>query len=234
MPAARVYVMAKAPVAGLVKTRICPPLAPGRAAELAVAFAADVLRMLAAAGGLDVRLALDRVGSGEKARAAAAILEGLATGLGLPVEDQGEGDLGARMDRLVRRGLADGLPTILVGADTPDLPRDTVLAAARALAGRDAVLAPAADGGYVLVGASRAIDGLFRIDAAWSSERVFVATCEALAREGCAFDVLAGAEDVDDAAALGRLADRLAAGGALVAPSTAALLGTWRTEGVRF
>lgn len=226
--------MAKAPVAGLVKTRLCPPLSPARAAELAAAFASDVLHRLVPIDGIDLRLALDRAGTDRRARPAGADLEALAAGLGVPVEDQGGGDLGARMDRLVRRGLADGLPTILVGTDTPDLSPEVVRSAVRALAAHDAVLAPARDGGYVLVGASRGLEGLFRIDAAWSSERVFVATCEALTRDGCAFEVLAGAEDVDDAASLGRLAGRLAGSGALVAPATAALLETWRTEGVRF
>lgn len=226
-----VFVMAKAPVPGFVKTRLCPPLSPAQASSLAEAFALDTLEKLAglaAAGGVEVRLALDGAGQ-EGARG----LEDLAARLLVPVEGQGGGDLGARMNEALGRGLATGRPTVLVGTDTPDLPATLVLSAFEALSRVDAVLAPAGDGGYVLVGARRPLPELFRIDAPWSSDGVFAATCEALRRAGCPFEVLGSWDDVDDAAALGRLASRLD-GASAVAPCTARLLGEWRCEGVRF
>ncbi|MFN2376013.1 MAG: TIGR04282 family arsenosugar biosynthesis glycosyltransferase [Candidatus Binatia bacterium] len=226
-----VFVMAKAPVPGLVKTRLCPPLTSSQASRLAEAFALDTIRKLAAvavAGGLEVRVALDGAGQGFGRG-----LEEEAARLGLPVEGQGQGDLGTRMEEVLGRGLATGRPTVLVGTDAPDLPGALVRSAFEALARVDAVLVPAADGGYVLVGARRPLPELFRIDAPWSSDGVFAATCEALRRAGYPFEVLEGWDDVDDAAALGRLASRLD-GGADVAPCTARLLGEWRCEGVRF
>jgi len=245
MPLGIVIVMAKAPVAGFVKTRLCPPLTPGQASRLAAAFAIDTLAMLAGLGDLEVRLALD----GGPDRAAVAEAEGQAGGEapgeieemeafarrhGVEVEDQGGGDLGRRMERLMARGLAEGLPTVLVGTDCPDLAPAAVRAAFAALGRVDAVLVPVRDGGYVLVGARRPVAGLFTIDAAWSSDRVFEATRDALVRSGGTFEALDEYDDVDDAAALGRLAARLGDGDAAVAPRTAALLGEWRREGVRF
>lgn len=221
--------IAKAPAAGFVKTRLCPPLVPAQAALLAAAFAEDTLERLCGLDAVEVRLALDeqRPGQGEALRLAACRA-------GVAVEDQGGGDLGARMARLLERGLAAGLPTVLVGADSPDMPRETLVAAFEALQRTDAVLAAAGDGGYVLVGARRQVAGLFDIDVPWSSARVFAATCEALARTGCAFETLPPCDDVDDAAALGRLSARFDAGGAAAAPATARLLGQWRCQGVRF
>lgn len=233
------YAMAKQPRPGQVKTRLCPPLTALQACCLAGAFAADTLANMAALEGLETRLALAEDLSGRQPDATqlpaqpVSLLRELAARLGVAVEDQGDGDLGTRMARLLERGLGAGLPTILVGTDSPDLPRGTISAALEALARVDVAIAPAADGGYVLVAARRRIAELFDIDAPWGSERVFAATCESLRRVDCAFEVLGGWEDVDDAAALGRLAIRLGDGGQ-GAPVTARLLDEWRREGVRF
>lgn len=243
MGAGILYIMAKSPRPGRVKTRLCPPLAARQAAELAGAFAADVLATAGGLGGVEARLALDDAGADPSDPAAArsggadppaADLRALARSFGITAEAQGGGDLGARMRRLLERGLAGGAPTVLIGTDSPDLPRELIASAFEALGRVDVVLGPARDGGYVLVGARRAVAGLFEIDPPWGSGRVFEATCEALARTGCTFEALCAWDDVDDAAALGRLIDRLDAGGARVAPATARLLATWRQQGVRF
>ncbi len=229
-PRAVVYVLAKAPRPGLVKTRLCPPLDPAEACRLAEAFLADTVDRLASHPGLEVRLALDPPpGEGREDASPAAGRE-----VELRVEGQGRGDLGERMGRLLARGLAAGLPTILVGADCPDLPLAIVDAACDALSRADVVLVPARDGGYVLVGARREVPELFRLDVEWGSSGVFAATCAALSRAGCAFAAIEAWEDVDDAAALGRLAKRLRQNGGGAAPRTARLLDEWRGQGVRF
>lgn len=225
------YVLAKDPVPGFVKTRLCPPLSPVRAAELAAAFAADTLSMTRTLREIDARLALDPGPAAGSAGAGG--LRAVAGALGLAVEGQGEGDLGERMARLLARGLASG-PTVLVGTDCPDLPAAAVREAFAVLERHDVVVGPAADGGYVLVGARRAVPGLFAIDAPWGSDRVLASTVLALERAGCAFDLLEVRDDVDDACALGRLATRLERAGGTAAPETARLLARWRSEGVRF
>lgn len=240
------YVLAKEPVPGFVKTRLCPPLTPDRAAALAAAFAADVLSMAGTLREVEARLAVDpdpgqgqtrdpRPDPGSPAGAGGPDLglAALASGLGLAVEGQGRGDLGQRMARLMERGLGGG-PTILVGTDCPDLPPSAVRGALAALRRCDVVLGPAADGGYWLVGARRPVPSLFAIDAPWSSDRVLDATCRALSRAGCAFELLETREDVDDAAALGRLVSRLQRDGEDAAPRTARLLARWRNEGEGF
>jgi uncharacterized protein len=66
---------------------------------------------------------------------------------------QGSGDLGRRMQRLFER-LPPG-PVVIVGSDIPAIRPDHVAEAFRLLARADAVLGPAADGGYWLIGLRR-------------------------------------------------------------------------------
>lgn len=252
-----VYLLAKVPCAGRVKTRLCPPLTPRRAARLAEAFAVDLLTMLATLNGPDggdgpgrqpgqgggrgpeIRLALAGEAFPGAGSTAAGRLKALAASLDIPVEGQGDGDLGVRMHRLMDRGLEQGRPTLLIGSDVPDLPRERVAEALSALQDVDAVVGPAADGGYVLIGSRRPVPGMFEIDAAWGGPGVLSATCAALGRSGYTYRTLAPWEDVDDAVALGRLASRLEGhdgkggrdGGAA---STARLLASWGRQGVRF
>ena len=63
---------------------------------------------------------------------------------------QGQGSLGDRMARMLRA--ARGAPACVIGADIPDLTKDRVAEAFKALGDHDAVFGPAPDGGYWLVG----------------------------------------------------------------------------------
>ena len=63
---------------------------------------------------------------------------------------QGQGDLGARMARMLR--LAGGGPACVIGADIPGITRVRIAEAFSALGDHDAVFGPALDGGYWLVG----------------------------------------------------------------------------------
>ena len=71
----------------------------------------------------------------------------------LPRIAQGRGDLGARMGRILR-GLPPG-PACIVGADIPGLRRAHAARAFAMLGRHDAVLGPAGDGGYWLIGLRR-------------------------------------------------------------------------------
>lgn len=68
----------------------------------------------------------------------------------LPRWDQGGGDLGARMARLL--GRARPGPACLIGADIPDASRDHIAQAFDTLGRHDAVFGPATDGGFWLIG----------------------------------------------------------------------------------
>jgi len=144
-----VLVLAKAPVAGEVKTRLCPPLTPVQAADLA---AAALLDSLAAAtsvpGAMTVAvLAGDLHGAARVAELRTALR-------GVPVLPQRGAGLGARIAAAHRDvGASTGRATLQIGMDTPQagpLLADaaTVLHAPHV----DAVLGLATDGGWWALG----------------------------------------------------------------------------------
>ncbi|MGQ0576967.1 MAG: TIGR04282 family arsenosugar biosynthesis glycosyltransferase [Pseudonocardia sp.] len=145
-----VLVLAKAPVAGAVKTRLCPPCTPAQAADLA---AAALLDSLAAARSVPGGVAV-AVLAGDLHRAARrAALDGALRGM--PVLVQRGAGLGARIAAAHRdaAALLPGRATLQIGMDTPQA--GPMLADAAALLhhpGTDAVLGRAADGGWWALG----------------------------------------------------------------------------------
>jgi rSAM/selenodomain-associated transferase 1 len=81
---------------------------------------------------------------------------------GVNLKSQGRGDIGDRMYRAVQRALRSHAYAVLVGSDCPVLNAADLRAAVRILRdGADAVLAPAEDGGYPLIGLRRVSRRLF-------------------------------------------------------------------------
>ncbi len=140
-------VLAKAPVPGRVKTRLCPPCTPRQAADLAEAALADTLATVAASSARRRVLALD-------GHAGPWLPPGFAV-----VAQHGDG----LDERLAAAFAAVGGPALLVGMDTPQLTPALLDAAAGALAGAgpDAVLGPSDDGGYWCIGLRRADPRVF-------------------------------------------------------------------------
>jgi len=186
--AVQLAVFAKAPVAGEVKTRLVPLLGEAAAAEL---HATLVRRALATAreagvGPVSLWCAPD---TGHPFFAACAAESGAV------LQEQRGGHLGERMARAFERLLANG-PAILVGSDCPSLGAADLRAAASSLATHDAVIQPAEDGGYVLVGLSRAVPGLFeRIR--WGEASVMVDTRSRLRAAGARWREMPLRWDVD-------------------------------------
>ena len=133
--------LAKEPVPGRVKTRLPPPCTPDTAAALAAAALADTLAAACASGADRVLLALDG-------------RPGEWCPPGVAVVDQGSGSLARRLTTAWRHTTG---PALLVGMDTPQLTAaDLDIALAALIApGVDAVLGPAADGGWWTVGLRR-------------------------------------------------------------------------------
>lgn len=139
----RLIVMAKAPVAGRVKTRLARALGVATAVRLARHSLGSLLQRAA----LDARWATAIAVSPDTAAG------GRAWPRGVTRMPQGGGDLGARMQRILER--APPGPAVIVGTDVPDAARAHIVAAFRLLGCHDAVFGPAADGGYWLVGLRR-------------------------------------------------------------------------------
>jgi glycosyltransferase A (GT-A) superfamily protein (DUF2064 family) len=145
-------VLAKAPEPGRVKTRLCPPAEAAEAADIAAAALLDTLDAVrATAGGRPVLALTGRLDAAARGEELAGAIRDL------PVVAQRGAGLGARIAAAhadaSRR--APGLPTLLIGMDTPqadarllDRCVDTLLGPA----GPDAVLGPATDGGWWVLG----------------------------------------------------------------------------------
>lgn len=163
-PNARILIMAKAPEAGRVKTRLMPVLDAQAAADLHARLLEGVVARLSAAGLAAVELwcAPDP---------GADLFQRLARGYGVSLHRQSDGDLGERMGSAARDALTRSAAVVLVGADCPLLDGGYAAAALTALDGHDAVLGPAEDGGYVLLGLHRAPRELFD-DMPWGGDRV--------------------------------------------------------------
>jgi rSAM/selenodomain-associated transferase 1 len=85
---------------------------------------------------------------------------------------QGDGDLGDRLERAATQLLS--LPNsgiLLIGADCPLLTKKILLEAQEALTTHDAVLGPAEDGGYYLIGFKETLNSLFK-NIPWSTDQV--------------------------------------------------------------
>ena len=137
--------MVKAPVPGRVKTRLCPPLTPEQAAALALAALEDTLAAATACGADRRVVVLD----GEP---------GAWLPLGFEVLPQPDGALAVRMAAAFR---ATGTPALMIGMDAPQVTPELLDAGLAALAHHDAVLGPAADGGYWAIGLRSRAAGVF-------------------------------------------------------------------------
>jgi uncharacterized protein len=150
-PRVALLVLAKSPVPGQVKTRLCPPATPERAADLAAAALLDTLDAVGAVPGgrVVVALAGRPRGSARRAELAAALH-------GPTVIAQRGADLGHRIAAAHHdvAGLLPGAPTLQIGMDTPQVdPALLADAAAQLHDDRvDALLGPAADGGWWALG----------------------------------------------------------------------------------
>ncbi len=189
-------VFAKAPLAGQVKTRLCPPLQPEQAAQLYRTTLDETLRRFS---GQSYTLVIFYAGAEDY----------FATNYPqLPRRPQVGNDLGERMANALQGLLRAGYrQAALIGSDSPDLPLSHVEQAFSALQDSEVVIAPAADGGYVLIGESCHHPQLFE-EMPWSCPDLMQQSEQILARQQIVWQQLPGWEDVDDAASLLRLLQR--------------------------
>ncbi len=116
---------------------------------------------------------------------------------GVRLRSQGPGNVGDRMHRALARALRRHPYAVLIGSDCPALRPSDLHAALRALqAGADAVLSPAEDGGYPLIGLRRVSRRLFD-GLSWGSSRVLEQTRDRLERLGWRWQELRTLWDVD-------------------------------------
>jgi rSAM/selenodomain-associated transferase 1 len=194
----RILVFARAPEPGRVKTRLIPRLGPEGAARLHTRLTGLAVHRAAECALGPVELWCtpdpDHPLFADCARLPAVTLH-----------TQPEGSLGERMAAAARRSVDAGQSALLIGTDAPALTPAAIQAAAAALRNRDAVIIPADDGGYVLLGLRRFSSRLFE-DIAWGSDSVYEITIGRLAALGWAWAALEPSWDVDRPEDIDRLA----------------------------
>lgn len=204
-------VMAKAPQPGRSKTRLCPPLSLEQAAMLSAAFLRDTTDNLVTAARLashDLQIVpyAAYAPAGSEAIVASAMANGVRLILadGSPPMPVGVEGFGRCLLHAIQAMLANGHGSACVlSSDTPTLPTELLISAARCLAepGDRAVLGACEDGGYYLLGLKAPHAALFsNID--WSTESVAAATRARAAQIGLDLIELPIWYDVDDAASL--------------------------------
>jgi rSAM/selenodomain-associated transferase 2/rSAM/selenodomain-associated transferase 1 len=184
------------PRPGLAKTRLIPALGADGAADLQRRMTrlavARAWAFCAAAPGRRLVIAYDG-GSENEMRAWLGPLDFLP---------QGEGDLGARMQRAVAGEFTRGARSVIViGADCPRLDHAILDSATRALEECEVTFGPASDGGYYLVGSRKPMPSIFT-DIPWSTGEVLATSLRRAQEAGCKATLLEQLPDVDEPADL--------------------------------
>ena len=181
---------AKTPVPGQVKTRLHRVYSPEQACEFHCQLVQQTAETLLQSRADNCQLCV----AGDLAHELWQSLQGEGFHLAL----QSTGDLGDRMLRAINQGLDHYESVVLVGSDCPALtPQVLARAFNRLEQGADLVLNPAEDGGYVLIGAAKALpEALFK-GVAWGTERVLAQTCVNAEKQGMKVALLPELWDVD-------------------------------------
>jgi hypothetical protein len=187
MSALQVAVLARAAVPGTAKTRLIPRLGAERAAALQAHLTERAVQR-AHASGADVVLWFDGVPD-------QSTLE-LARACNADLHVQPEGDLGTRMHTALVYAQQCNRIGIVIGTDCPAQQPADIVQAGMLLASHDAVLQPALDGGYVLIGMREPQRDLFsRID--WGTDTVLDTTRQCLQTLGLRYAELNPLPDLD-------------------------------------
>jgi rSAM/selenodomain-associated transferase 1 len=180
---------AREPAVGAVKTRMIPHLSPVEACALHGELVLWTAGTLVGAGLGRVELAV--AGATEHSLFQRCLRLGVA-GLGC----QQGADLGERMYNALATGLARFEQVVLVGSDCPAIDADYLTRALAALGQAEVVLGPAADGGYVLIGARRVRREVFE-GIPWGTAAVFAETAQRLRRLDMSWLELPTLVDID-------------------------------------
>jgi rSAM/selenodomain-associated transferase 1 len=182
--------LAKAPIPGEVKTRLCPPFTKASAAAFYSCLLEDTAEEMARVTRVNRYLFYTPSGSARIFRRSP--YEGFEH---LP---QSRGNLGKRMAAAFDTAFTRGATrAVLVGADCPALSATLVRAAFRELAScAGAVFGPSNDGGFYLIALSARAPSLFRgVD--WGTGSVLSEVSRRCRAAGLPYALLPSAQDID-------------------------------------
>lgn len=207
-------VVAKRPVPGQTKTRLCPPLTSEQAADLYECFLHDTLEIMRRVPGVQLKI-------GYLPEDAQSYFQQLAPDIEL-ICQRGE-SLGERLDNLLTEALGGGAGcAVVMDSDSPSLPAEYIHQAFAQLAAADVVIGPTQDGGYYLIGMKKPHPILLR-QVRMSTPQVLADTLALAQSIGATVSLLPAWYDVDTVTDL----RRLLAGTAELADGTAQHTLSW-------
>lgn len=189
-PDSVLLIFCKAPIAGQVKTRLQPELTPAQAMQAHIALTRMTIARACHTPLCPVVLCCAPDSD-------QPFFQQCADEYPLTLAGQRGQDLGARMHNAFSEALSRYRYAVLTGCDCPSLTVDDLRQALLALQnGNDAVLAPAEDGGYVLIGLNSPRADLFN-DMAWGTDCVMAQTRRRVSSAGLNSHELGTQWDVD-------------------------------------
>lgn len=202
-----VCIFAKPPVPGQAKTRLARSIGEDSAASLASAMLCDIWSVVR-----EIAEAIPVLAAAEEGTFPVTV----------PEENfwlQGTGNFGSRIENILRRGLSTAPAAIVLGADSPLITAGHLRDALHQLQSSDAVMGPACDGGFYLLGLRKCPFGLLQ-GVPWSTAEAGQSTEDCLHSQGMSVSQLRMLPDVDTVADLQSLYDELKNAAPTIAPAT--------------
>lgn len=190
MKPVRIVIIAKAPEAGIAKTRLIPALGAEGAAQLARKMLIRTIHTALSAdmGAVECCVSPDH----EQATWTSFKAE-----FDVHWSSQLEGDLGQRMADVASKVIKQGENVLLIGTDCPELDSEHLVQAATCLNSHQACMISVSDGGYCLLGLSCFDESIFN-DIAWSTADVAEQTRDKVKKLGWKMTELACLHDIDE------------------------------------
>ncbi|MFV2059820.1 MAG: TIGR04282 family arsenosugar biosynthesis glycosyltransferase [Gammaproteobacteria bacterium] len=183
-------IFTKNPEPGKTKTRLIPAIGETGAFEAHVKLLKHTVTITSEIKNIDFILYTTTTHSNE-------IIVNLAKEHNLTIEIQKGNNLGDRMYQASDENLSTYSHCIIIGVDCPELTADYLLNARKALSsGYDAVIGPAHDGGYVLIGFNKSVKTIFT-NIAWGENTVLKSTLDNFEKLNIKYKKLPTLHDVD-------------------------------------
>lgn len=176
-PGAAILVFCKAPIAWQVKTRLIPQLSPQQAAALHVELSKRILSLVSASNLCPIQLWCSP-------DVQHPFFQNCADNYSLSLHQQQGNDIGERMHHAIQNALQQKSKVLLIGCDSPSITVEDLDVALQSLqTPKDIALAPAEDGGYVMIGMSKPQPELF-LKMEWGNSEVLNRTQNRIIKAG--------------------------------------------------
>ena len=183
------YLFAKGPIPGEVKTRMQPYISPLQSVELATMMLVQSVEKVCRfwPGQLVLTVTPD---------ASLPVFDRLARSHRFYIEFQVPGDLGNRMFHVLSQGINRYGSAVVMGCDVPQISGESLQRVHELLLDKKNVIGPASDGGFYLLGLSKITPGIFT-GIQWGDEQVYSRVCQNFDDQGMALQNIAELRDID-------------------------------------